>query len=262
MQQLRILIVDDFEPIRRGIRSIISSHAGWFVCGEAADGVEAVEQAVRLRPDIVLMDLSMPRMNGIEATQLIAQTISNVRVIIVSQNDSTVLQHVAALPAHGLVTKSQLSYDLVPAIEAAIVARKPAVPPKKRLPKEVLRQDQSPERDGNPIAAIVHSSRQAMVGKDLDGMIRAWNKGAQRLFGYTAEEAIGKPITLIFPARLRSEELQILKKLRAGHAIEEFETVRVRKNGALLNVVLAISPIVDRTGRIVGARKLARNSRA
>lgn len=93
MRPLRILIADDFELFRRAIRSIISSHTGWTVCGEAVTGIEAVEKAALLRPNVILMDISMPQMNGIEAAQLIRQRFPNVQVIIVSQNDSTVLKY-------------------------------------------------------------------------------------------------------------------------------------------------------------------------
>ena len=99
----------------------------------------------------------------------------------------------------------------------------------------------------------------AIVSKDLNGVIMTWNRGAEKLFGYTAAEAVGQSITLIIPADRFDEEPAILERIRRGDHIEHFETVRIRKDGSLLNVSLTISPIKDATGRIVGASKVARD---
>ena len=109
------------------------------------------------------------------------------------------------------------------------------------------------------LAAIVNSSDDAIVSKDLDGVIMTWNAGAERIFGYTAEEAVGHPIMIIIPEELRGEEAEILRRLRAGQAIEHFETVRVAKSGRRVNVSLSISPIRDEQGRVIGASKIARD---
>jgi PAS domain S-box-containing protein len=109
------------------------------------------------------------------------------------------------------------------------------------------------------LAAIVSSSDDAIIGKTLDGMIRSWNQGAQRLFGYTAEESIGKHITLIIPAERREEESVILARLRNGERVDHFETIRRRKNGSLVNISLTVSPIKDDRGRVIGASKVARD---
>ena len=109
------------------------------------------------------------------------------------------------------------------------------------------------------LAAIVTSSDDAIVSKTLDGIIRSWNTGAERIFGYSAEEAIGKPITLIIPPNLRDEESLIIQKISAGERIEHFETTRARKDGSLLPISLTISPIRDLQGRIIGASKIARD---
>jgi PAS domain S-box-containing protein len=109
------------------------------------------------------------------------------------------------------------------------------------------------------LAAIVESSDDAMISKTLDGTITTWNKGAERLLGYTAEEAIGKNITLIVPPDRLEEEAEILGRLRQGKRIEHFETIRKRKDGSLFDVSLTISPLRDSSGRIVGASKVARD---
>jgi PAS domain S-box-containing protein len=108
-------------------------------------------------------------------------------------------------------------------------------------------------------AAIVMSSDDAIISKNLDGIVRSWNQGAERLFGYAAEEVIGKPITLIIPADRLDEEASILARLRRGERVDHFETVRKRKDGTFVNISLCISPIRDDLGRVIGASKVARD---
>ena len=115
------------------------------------------------------------------------------------------------------------------------------------------------ERVTRLLASIVDSSDDAIVSKKLDGTITSWNKGAERLFGYTADEAIGKHITLIVPWERRSEEEDILRRLGRGERVDHFETVRRRKDGTYLDVSLTISPIRDAAGRVIGASKVARD---
>jgi PAS domain S-box-containing protein len=109
------------------------------------------------------------------------------------------------------------------------------------------------------LASIVQSSDDAIVSKNLDGIITSWNKGAERVFGYTAEEAIGQPITIVIPRDRQDEERTILTRIRRGERIDHFETVRQRKHGSLIVVSLTISPVKNAAGRIVGASKIARD---
>jgi two-component system sensor histidine kinase UhpB len=108
------------------------------------------------------------------------------------------------------------------------------------------------------LAAIVENSDDAIVSKTLDGIITSWNRGAERLFGYPAEEAIGQPIFLIIPDDRREEELDVLAALRRGERVGHFETVRRTKQGRRVDVSLTVSPIRDADGRLIGASKVAR----
>ena len=109
------------------------------------------------------------------------------------------------------------------------------------------------------LAAIVESSDDAIITKGLDGVITTWNTGAERLFGYIAQEAIGQPITMLIPPDRRDEEPTIIERLRRGERVDHFETIRMRKDGSLLDISLTISPVKDLDGRIVGASKVARD---
>ncbi len=109
------------------------------------------------------------------------------------------------------------------------------------------------------LAAIVESSDDAIIGTDLNGIIVSWNEGAERMFGYSADEAIGRNVSLIYPPGHVDDEMEIMNRLRKGERIEHKETVRANKSGKLVDVLVTISPIKDRFGRVVGASKIARD---
>jgi PAS domain S-box-containing protein len=115
------------------------------------------------------------------------------------------------------------------------------------------------EKAQRRLAAIIEYSEDAIASKDLNGIITSWNKSAERLFGYKAEEIIGKPVTLIIPPELHDDEPRILEKIRGGERIKHFQTVRVHKNGQRIDVSLTVSPIRDEKGNIVGAAKIVRD---
>lgn len=110
------------------------------------------------------------------------------------------------------------------------------------------------------LAAIVDFSDDAIVAKDLNGVIQSWNRGAQQLFGYTSDEVVGRPITTIIPPDRQHEEADILERVRRGEHVAPFETVRQRKDGSLVDVSLTISPVKNAAGEIVGASKIARDT--
>jgi len=122
-----------------------------------------------------------------------------------------------------------------------------------------LRERAIADETAQRLAAIVESSDDAILAKDLSGTIITWNKGAERLFGYTPEEAIGQPILMLIPPDRRDEEPKILSRIRSGEQIDHYETVRRRKDGSLVDVSLSVSPIRSLDGRIVGASKIARD---
>jgi PAS domain S-box-containing protein len=126
-----------------------------------------------------------------------------------------------------------------------------------RMRAETARQ--RTERASQQLVAIVESSHDAIVSKDLNGIIMTWNQGAERLFGYRPEEVVGLPITILIPSDRQNEEPAILARIRQGEVVDHFETVRLRKDGSLVEISLTISPVRDNEGRIVGASKIARD---
>ena len=115
------------------------------------------------------------------------------------------------------------------------------------------------EAAGTLLAAIVESSFDAIIGKDLEGIVTSWNAGAERMFGYTAEEMLGQSVSLLIPPDRKDDEAQILDRIKQGGRMEHFETVRRRKDGKLIDVSVTVSPIKDDTGKVIGASKVARD---
>jgi PAS domain S-box-containing protein len=125
--------------------------------------------------------------------------------------------------------------------------------------RSLLTALQEGEQRLRSLAAIVESSDDAIISKNLDGIVTSWNTGAQRVFGYTAAEAVGQPVTIVIPANRQSEEREILTRIRRGERIDHFETVRQRKDGSLIVVSLTVSPVKNAEGQIIGASKIARD---
>jgi PAS domain S-box-containing protein len=263
MQSARIMIVDDQEGARQALRSLLSSCATLSVCGEACDGLDAVAKAKALRPDVILMDVSMPRMNGIDATRVIGKEVPESDVILVSQNEPAVLrQQAAGSAARGCVSKGDIG-ELLPAIERLLDIRREKSSSQFEMAKMPPASSRETSMEGRQaiglLAAIVGSSDDAIISKNLDGTITSWNKSAERLFGYTVQEAIGRNITLIIPPERLDEEVSILNRIQRGERVDHFETVRVRRDGTKFDVSLTISPVKDAAGQVVGASKIARD---
>ena len=127
-----------------------------------------------------------------------------------------------------------------------------------RIVRDITAQ-QALQREAFRLAAIVESSDDGIVSKDLNGIVQTWNKAAERIFGYTAEEIIGRPITTIIPAERRAEEDLVLSRIRAGKSVNHFETVRQRKDGSLVDISVTVSPIRTSDGTIIGASKIVRD---
>jgi DNA-binding NarL/FixJ family response regulator len=144
----KILIVDDHEAVRSGLRTLLSS-SEWTISGEACDGFEAVEKTRSIRPDLVLMDVSMPRMDGIAATRIIGQEMPEADVIVISQNDPKVVARQARdVNARGYVSKSELGQSLLPMIRSLVEEKQAALSEREvRLPKGDTREARTTNRE-------------------------------------------------------------------------------------------------------------------
>lgn len=392
---MRVLIVDDHEIVRRGVRSLLLSQANCDVCGEAVDGQDAVEKARELKPDVIVMDVSMPNLNGLDATRQVRRILPQTEVLILSQHDSAeMVRQAFHAGARGYVVKSSISRQLVAALDKVsrhepffdngvaetppspsplgvrdILQRSAALEQALRDSEELYRStfEKAPigiahvspdgqwlrvnkqlcdivgytqeellrlkyqdithpedlaedvaraeeiiagrsdryamlkryvRRDGSIVwvnltvscvrdsdhkvkhfisivedvtgrldadelrhrlAAIVESSEDAIISKDLDGVITTWNAGAQRIFGYAPEDIIGRNTMTIIPPELQDEETQLLQRLRSGERIDHFETSGIAKNGSRLNISLTVSPVKDSRGKVIGASAIARD---
>jgi PAS domain S-box-containing protein len=392
---MRVLIVDDHEVVRRGVRSLLLGQTSYELCGEAVDGQDALVKARALKPDVIVMDVSMPNLNGLECTRLMRNILPECEILILSQHESPEMARQALnAGARGYVAKRSIAKDLISALDRVsrhecffdpaiwdtgsssghldiqeILQRSSAfeqalreseqlyrstfelaavgvahVKPDGRwlrvnkklceivgyteaelmqltfqeithpedlpgdlaetekllsgsldmfaMKKRYIRKDGSPvwvnltasvARDAGGkvkhfitvvediherresdvararLAAIVESSDDAIISKDLDGVIRSWNVGAMRIFEHTAQEAVGRSITIIIPPERHDEEAQILQRLRKGERIEHFETVRVTKSGKRIDVSLTISPVRNSKGQVIGVSKIARD---
>jgi len=253
--------VDDHELVRRGVRSLLAARSDFEVCGEAVDGRDGVDKAQQLKPDVVVMDVGMPNLNGFDATRLIRNAFPGIGVLILSQDESPeTVKEAFRAGALGYVAKANISEQLQNAVKAVSYGKEFVT---ERLNSGNHKMDPNqitPVQHAQPkLAAIVESSDDAIISKDLNGIISSWNTAAERIFGYSAQEAIGQPITIIIPPELHEEEAQILKRLRNGERIEHFETVRVTKAGKRINISLTVSPIKDSSGRVTGASKIVRD---
>jgi PAS domain S-box-containing protein len=389
---LRVLVVDDHEVVRRGLTSLLVTHPECVICGEATQGKEAVEKAIDLRPDVIIMDVSMPTLNGLDATRTIRTLLPSCEVLVLSQHDAPeMVRQAFRAGARGYVIKSSVGNNLwnalqkvsrhesfidpaisevSPPVDVQEIVRRSADLEQALLESEALYRNtfelaavgvahvssegrwlrvnqklcqilgyseaellqltfqeithpddlqadltlrakllsgelntfslekryirknkavvwvnlsvsvardragkfkhficvlediterrRADEAQGR-LAAIVASSDDAVISKDLNGIIASWNAGASRIFGFTAEETIGRSVTILIPPELQPEETTILERLRRGERIEHFETVRVTKSGKRLDVSLTISPIRDSRGKVIGASKIARD---
>jgi PAS domain S-box-containing protein len=243
-QRELILLADDNADMREYLAHLLRDR---YRVHAVSDGLEAVQATRRLRPDLVLTDVMMPGLDGFGVLEAIRNdaSLSSTPVILLSARageESRVEGWHAG--ADDYLVKPFTARELLARIGSHLATSK--------IRKEQIMASQR-------LATIVESADDAIISKDLNGIVTSWNRAAERMFGYRAEEMIGRSITLIIPPELQADEPRILETIARGERIDHFETVRVGKSGQRIEVSLTISPMRDENGRIVGAAKIARD---
>jgi two-component system cell cycle sensor histidine kinase/response regulator CckA len=244
---LRVLMVEDSEAEALVIAAELQ-RGGFEPTFERVETRAALQAALEGQEwDLIICEYSMPHLGGPAALAMCRQKGLDVPFISVSGTvgEETVAEIMKA-GAHDHVLKNHLA-RLVPAVKRELCAARER---QSRGQAETL---------AAYLASIVQSCDDAIIGKTLDGTIVSWNTGAERLYGYTADEMIGRSVAVLIPA-YRPEELPgILDKVKRGEGGDDLETVRLRKDGTPIEVSLTISPIRDKTGQVVGASTVARD---
>jgi PAS domain S-box-containing protein len=244
---LQVLIIEDsVDDTFFIVREL--QKGGFNVDFERVEAPETMEAALTSRAwDLVISDYSMPLFGGRAALALFQQKDLDIPFIVVSgaMGEDLAVEMLKS-GANDYVMKDNLA-RLVPAVKREL-----------DLVRNRRIQTQT-ETATNYLAYIVQSCDDAIIGKTLDGTIVSWNAGAERLYGYSAVEIIGKHVSMLVPGYRPDELSEIMKKLRNGHSVERFETVRLRKDGTPIDVSVTISPIRDPSGRIIGASSVARD---
>jgi PAS domain S-box-containing protein len=250
-QRRRILLADDNADMREYVQRLLSDQ---YEVVAVTDGESALASARTQRPDLILCEIMMPELDGFGVLQAIRaeESLKHVPVILLSAGggEEARIEGLSS-GADDYLVKPFSARELITCVGSHLAMS--------RIRSEAAGLERNFRLDAEMLAAIVASSDDAIVSKNLDGVITTWNKGAERIFGYTAEEAVGQHITLIIPHDRREEEADILARLRRGEKVDHFHTVRRSKDGSLLDISATISPLRDSSGRVIGASKVARD---
>ncbi len=245
-KSLRVLVVEDsVDDTFFIVREL--QRAGYLVDFERVETAAGLETALDEQNwDLIISDYRMPQFDGAAALALYRQKGLDLPFIMVSgaMGEDLAVEMLKA-GAHDYVKKDNLG-RLVTAVEGELTAAQ-----ERRTRKQT-------EAATAYLASIVQSCDDAIVGKSLEGTILSWNAGAERLYGYSAVEVIGRSVAILFPPERERELAQIMQTVKAGGHLEGLGTVRRRKDGSLVRVSLTVSPIKDNTGQIVGASTVAR----
>jgi PAS domain S-box-containing protein len=247
----RILLADDNADMRDYLHRLLLDE---YEVTVATDGVSALESARQQRPDLVLADVMMPRLDGFGLLgELRAdENLKTVPVLLVSARAGEE-SRIEALDA------GADDYLVKPFSARELLARVGSHLAMAKMRQQAGELERRLRAEAEHRAGIVDSSGDAIISQDMDGTITSWNKAAEHIFGYPAQEAIGQNISIIVPPHRRDEESDVAARLRRGEGVDNLETVRKRKDGSLLEISVTVSPMKDASGRIVAASRVARD---
>jgi two-component system, LuxR family, sensor kinase FixL len=247
MAQTKILIVEDDILIARELETRLRG-LGYAIANVVSSGEEALRAALELHPDIVLMDVVLKGpMDGITAAAEMRARLDLPVVYVTAYADERTVRRAKVTEPYGYIVKPFSEGEVRAAVEIALY---------KHQMERKLRETQEA---GLLLAAIMESSPDAIVGWTLSGTVFSWNPGAEKLYGYSADEALGQCMaTLMVPPDRHNESPQILERIERGERVENYKTVRVRKDGTPLEVSLTVSPIRNAAGEIIGGATVGR----
>jgi PAS domain S-box-containing protein len=244
---LRVLIIEDSSDDAEMLELNLAQ-AGFAVSAQRVMTADDFLQSINTRDwDVVIADYTLPAFGALAALGLLKQSGRDIPFIIVSGSigEETAVAAMRA-GAHDYVLKDNMA-RLVPAIE------------REMRDAETRRRKSQADEAVRSLSAIVNSSDDAIIGKTLDGVITSWNPGAEHLYGYTADEMLGRPISILMPADCADDSGSILTKVGHGESVQQSEALRRKKDGTLVYVSIKISPVRDGSGRVTGASTIARD---
>ena len=247
VQRLNILIIEDSESDAELLLHELGRD-GYEIVHERVETASELSAALDRRMwDVVVADYVLPQFSGRQALDMVRARGVDLPFIAVSGSYGEELAvEMMKAGADDYIMKGNLA-RLIPAIERELEAA------------QARRAHAHAEAAMRYLASIVESSEDAIFGASLDGTVLSWNHGAERIFGHTAEEIVGKPVSILIPADRPTERAQIIDRIKSGERLVAYESVRVRKDGRFIPVSLTISPVKDKEGNVTGASAIARD---
>lgn len=246
MTSIEVLVVDDDAAMARSVVEVLALH------GTSASAVTSASAAITYqqdhKPSVVICDQRLPDMSGLDLCSAIRAIDPDVFLILLTGHASLD----SAIAAVGQIDQYLVKPAAPPDLVAAVTAGTQRTAQRRTERREA-------EDAATRLAAIVEGTDDAVIAMTLDGVITGWNRGAEHLFGYRSDQVIGRPATMLLPPDHQDDLSEILQRIRSGHHVEHFETVRVGADSGVLHVSLSVSPIHDADGRVVGASSIARD---
>ena len=241
-----VLLVEDSAVDAALVKGLLR-HGGseQFAVREVTTLAEALRCLNQTEIDVVVLDLTLPDSTGLETLRRMMAASTRVPIVVLTGADEAIGIEAMREGAQDYIPKGQL--------QGSLLTRSVRYAMERHRASQALRESQE------SLSRVISSAADAIITKDLDGIITSWNPAAERLFGYSAEEVLGKSLLKLFPPDRVNEEREILERIEKGEKVEHFEAVRIRKDGRRVQVALTISPIRNREGRITGASKIARD---